>query len=382
MSLTAVQGRLNRFRQPDPWVVGAASALIVLGLIMVTSASMGIAERQLEQPFHYVFRQGMHVVLGLALAVGMTQVPLAIWARNAPLLLGFGVLLLFLILIPGIGHEVKGSARWIPLGPIRIQPSELIKLFLVVWLAAFVARHGEALRTTATGFLMPMGVVVAIGFLLMLQPDFGTVVVLLVTASALLYLAGASLWRFALAGALAAGVLALLVWSSPYRVDRVTAFLDPWSDPYAGGFQLTQALIAFGRGEWFGVGLGDGVQKLFYLPEAHTDFLLAVLAEELGLIGVVAVLGLFAILAWRAFAIGMAAEQARRPFVAYLAYGIGITLSLQVFVNAAVNMGLAPTKGLTLPLMSYGGSSMAIMCAAMGLLLRAEFESRTRASPR
>lgn len=382
MTAAAASGRLNRFRQPDLWVIGAAGTLIVLGLLMLASASMEIAERQMGQPFHYVLRQGLHVGIGVAVAVALTQVPLTLWARNGALLLGFGVLLLMLVLVPGIGHEVKGAVRWIPLGPLRIQPSELIKLLLVIWLAGFIARHGEALRTTAAGFLLPMGVVVAIGFLLLLQPDFGTVSVLLVTASALLFLGGASLWRFALAGVVSAGVMTLLVWTSPYRVDRVMAFMDPWGDPFAGGFQLTQALIAFGRGEWFGAGLGDGVQKLFYLPEAHTDFLLAVIGEELGLVGVVLVLGLFAIIVWRAFAIGATAEAANRPFVAFLAYGIGVTVSLQVFVNAAVNMGLAPTKGLTLPLMSYGGSSMVAMCAAMGLLLRAEFESRTRASVR
>jgi len=289
-------------------------------------------------------------------------------------LLLFGIVLLILVLIPGIGREVNGSMRWINFGFFNIQGSEYVKIFIIVYLAGYLVRHEEGLKTTLNGFIKPVIVVTFVAGLLLLEPDYGAAAVLFATALGMLFVGGVPLSRFFAWVFTAVTALFCLAIISPYRLTRLTSFLNPWEDPYNRGFQLTQALIAFGRGEWTGTGLGSSVQKLFYLPEAHTDFLFAILSEELGFIGVCIVVALYALLFVRAFRIGLLAERCGNRFAAYMAYGIGMWLLMQACINMGVNMGLLPTKGLTLPLMSYGGSSLVVCCMAIGLLLRIHCE--------
>lgn len=357
-------------------LLGVVIAIASLGLVMVASTSLGLAARQFGEPFHFVLRQLVFLTLGAVAIAVVLRIPLIFWERVARPLWFATLVLLAAVLIPGIGRQVNGSVRWIPLGPMHFQVSELAKFAAVVYLAAYVVRHAETLRTSARGLLAPMGLLCVAGLFLLLEPDFGSTGVLMATALGLLFLAGVRLWPFlALLLTVGAGLGALAVLS-PYRLERLTSFLNPWANPFSSGFQLTQALIAIGRGGWFGVGLGNSVQKLFYLPEAHTDFLFSILAEELGLAGVIAVIALFGFVVWRAFGIARRAERAGRPFGAYLAYGIGLWVGLQAYLNIGVNMGVLPTKGLTLPLMSYGGSSVLVNCVALGLLLRIDREAR------
>jgi cell division protein FtsW len=366
---------------PDPWVLIPALLLLALGLLMVTSASMPTADAKMGQPFYFLFRQGVFALVGL-LAAGMVfQIPLARWRQASPLLLLAALVLLVLVLIPGIGKEVNGSMRWIMVGPVNIQVSEIAKLFALIYIASYLKRHGEQLRTTrfhlsALALLRPMVVLAILSVLLLLEPDFGSVIVLMAAALGVVFLAGVNLWQFAILQVGTVSVMAVLLWSSPLRRARLISFLDPWADPQASGYQLTQSLIAIGRGELFGVGLGESVQKLFYLPESHTDFLFAVLAEELGLAGILLVIALFMTVVWRAFVIARRAERLELRFAAYLAYGIGLWFGIQALFNMGVNMGVLPTKGLTLPLMSYGGSSVVVMCMALALLLRVDVETR------
>lgn len=354
----------------------AVAALLSLGLLMVGSASISIADSKFSAPFHYLFRQAAYVVAGVLLAIGLSQIPLLVWQRLGPLLLLCSMFLLVLVLIPGIGRSVNGATRWIPLGAFNLQVAELGKLALIIYTAGYLVRRSEQVRNSVQGFLMPVAVLLLFAVLLLAQPDFGSLVVLGTVLFGMLFLAGVRLWMFALLVVAAGGVLGLLATTSAYRLERLTAFMNPWADPFNSGFQLTQALIAFGRGDWFGVGLGGSVQKLFYLPEAHTDFLFAVLAEELGLFGALSVIVLFGLVVWRAFVIGHKAATLGAHFAAYLAYGIGIFIGVQAIINMGVNMGVLPTKGLTLPLMSYGGSSMLVVCTAIGLLLRVDRENR------
>ncbi|HRZ53490.1 MAG TPA: putative lipid II flippase FtsW, partial [Candidatus Contendobacter sp.] len=366
---------------PDPWVLVSALLLLALGLLMVTSASMPIADRQTGQPFYFLWRQGLFAGFGLLLAGVVFQIPVARWRQAGPLLLLAAVGLLVLVLIPGIGKEVNGSTRWIGVGLINVQVSEIAKLFALIYVAGYLKRHGEELRTanfrtSALALFRPMVVLGVLAVLLLLEPDFGSVVVLMATVLGMVFLAGVNLWQF---GGLQVGtvvVMAVLIVSSPYRLERVLSFLNPWANPETTGYQLVHSLIAIGRGEWFGVGLGSSVEKLFYLPEAHTDFLFAVLAEELGLIGILIVIALFMTLVWRAFAIGRRAERLDLKFSAWLAYGIGLWFGIQALFNMGVNMGVLPTKGLTLPLMSYGGSSVVVMCMTLAVLLRIDVETR------
>ncbi|MFN2348720.1 MAG: putative lipid II flippase FtsW [Thioalkalivibrio sp.] len=350
-------------------------ALLSLGLVMVASASIGIAERNLGNPFFFLQRQALYVLLGLGAAAVAYRVRLAYWQASAGLLLGFAYFLLILVLMPGMGVTVNGSTRWLSLGLFNLQVSEVAKLLFTLYLAGYLTRHGRSVREEFSGFLRPMLLLSGAAMLLLMEPDFGAAVVLMAIGLCLLFLAGAKLWQFALLMGVVAGAMAMLAITTPYRMARLTAFLDPWNDPFNSGFQLTQSLIAIGSGSWFGVGLGASVQKLFYLPEAHNDFLFAVLAEELGLVGIVVVVLLYGWFLWRSFAIARAAEAAGQTFGAYVAYGVGVWISLQAFINMGVNMGLLPTKGLTLPLMSYGGSSMLVSCAAVGLLLRVHRET-------
>ncbi|MEO6696422.1 MAG: putative lipid II flippase FtsW [Gammaproteobacteria bacterium] len=366
----------DQLPSPDYMLLGVTILLLGLGLVMVTSTTITAADRQLAQPFYYLLRQTAYLGMGLVAALIISSIRLVYWERLGPLLLVAGLLLLVLVLIPGIGKAVNGSHRWLALGPVKFQPSELVKLMAVIYLAGYLVRHGEQVRNSISGFIRPMGVIVLIAVLLLMEPDFGGAGVISVTALGLMFLGGVRLWLFGVLVAAAGGALGVLAVAAPYRMERLTAFLNPWADPFNSGFQLTQALIAFGRGEWWGVGLGASIQKLFYLPEAHTDFLFAVLAEELGLAGAVAVILLFALLVWRAFALGRRAELAGHRFAAYLAYGLGLWIAFQSFINIGVNMGLLPTKGLTLPLLSYGGSSLVVTCAALALLWRIDYELR------
>lgn len=363
---------------PDYWLPGAALVLLALGWVMVGSSSITIAERELGQPFYYLLRQAAYIGVGLVLALAVLRTRLSYWEKAGAALLALGVGLLILVLIPGIGRQVNGSLRWLAFGPFNVQPSELVKLCVVVYMSGYLVRRGQDVNDSAHGFLRPVGIVAVIALLLLMEPDFGATVVIVSTVLGMLFLNGVRLRHFGALIALASTALAILAFTSPYRLQRLTTFLDPWADPYNSGFQLTQALIAFGRGEWFGVGLGGSVQKLFYLPEAHTDFLFAVLAEELGLAGACLVIGLFGVLVWRAFSLAKLADQAGQRFAALLAYGLGLWLALQSFINLGVNMGMLPTKGLTLPLMSYGGSSIVVSCVAIALLMRIDKELRSK----
>jgi cell division protein FtsW len=368
--------RLGRVPRLDYVLLLTAVALASLGLVMVASASITFADRDLGQPFYYALRQAVYIGIGVLLAMPVYRLRLALLQEAGPVLLVAALALLVAVLVPGIGREVNGSTRWISTGLFNLQVSEPAKLMILVYLAGYLARHGEELRERLSGFLKPMAVLSLAALLLLLEPDFGATVVLMATAMGMIFLAGVRLWHFTGMLGMAGLSLAGLAVSSPYRMERLTTFLNPWEDPFDSGFQLTQSLIAIGRGELAGVGLGASIQKLFYLPEAHTDFVFAVLAEELGLLGVFVVIALYALLVWRAFVIARQAEKAGNVFAGALAYGIGIWIGLQSFINMGVNMGLLPTKGLTLPLMSYGGSSMVVMCVAIALLLRIDSETR------
>jgi len=354
----------------------SAIVLLCLGLVMVASSSISIAERQLADPFYFFNRQLINTVIGIAAAFIVFKIPLSILQKTGPTLILLSMFLLLLVLIPGLGREVNGSIRWLNLGFMSLQVSEFAKLATVIYLAGYLVRHNEEVRSNLSGFLRPLVLIFILSLLLILEPDFGAVAVIAMTAMAMLWLGGASFFQFIFLMLTMSAVLSLVAISSPYRMERLTTFLNPWADPFDSGFQLTQALIAFGRGEWFGVGLGSSVQKLFYLPEAHTDFVFSVLAEELGLFSVMIVIALFCFIVIRALMIGRRAEKSDRPFTAYLSYGLGIWLGMQAFINIGVNMGVLPTKGLTLPLMSYGGSSLIIMCAVIAIILRADFETR------
>ena len=354
----------------------SALFLLGLGLVMVASSSISIAERQLGDPLYYFWRQFTYAVIGIMAAIMIFKVPLNYLQKMGPLLIVISMFLLMLVLIPGIGKEVNGSMRWLNLGFITLQVSEFVKLSVVLYLAGYLVRHNEDVRQNLSGFLRPLALIFIISLLLILEPDFGAVAVIAMTAMAMLWLGGASFIQFILLMLTMTAVMSLVAISSPYRMERLTTFLNPWADPFNSGFQLTQALIAFGRGEWLGVGLGASVQKLFYLPEAHTDFVFAVLAEELGLFSALIVIALFTFIIIRSLMIGRRAEKRERPFTAFVAYGLGIWLGLQAFINVGVNMGVLPTKGLTLPLMSYGGSSLIIMCVVIAIILRADYETR------
>jgi cell division protein FtsW len=360
----------------DPWVIGPTAALLLVGLVMVASASIGVSDRELGAPFFYFQRQLMYVGLGLGAAAFGVIVPTATWEKYSMALLAAAFVLLLLVLVPGIGHEVNGSRRWVRLGFMNFQVSELARVLLLTYLASYAVRRGDELVSSFKGFMKPVGVLAAAAILLLFEPDFGAATVLMATGLGVLFLAGVRLHHLLVPLLVGAGGMAALAVTSSYRLRRLTAFRNPWEDPFDSGFQLVQSLIAIGRGEWFGVGLGSSVQKLFYLPEAHTDFVFAVLAEEFGFVGVVLVLALFALLVGRALAISRNAAQAGLVFQSYLAAAIGIWLGLQAFVNVGVNMGLLPTKGLTLPLLSYGGSSMLVTLAWLGVLLRVHHETQ------
>ena len=359
-----------------PFLAGCL-ALLGLGLVMITSASSEVAAVQSGNPLYHMIRHLVYVTLGLGACIVTMMVPVATWQRMGYLMLIGAFGLLVLVLIPGIGREVNGSWRWIGFSFFNVQPSEIAKVFVVIYLAGYLVRRQQEVRESWMGFFKPFIVLLPMAGLLLMEPDFGATVVMMGSAAAMLFLGGVGLFRFGLMVALAVGAVFVLVQAQPYRMARLTTFTDPWADQFGSGYQLTQALIAFGRGEWFGVGLGNSVQKQFYLPEAHTDFVFSVLAEELGVVGSLLTLALFVFVTVRALYIGLWAEKAKQFFAAYVAFGLAFLWIGQFLINIGVNIGLLPTKGLTLPFLSYGGSSLVICCACVGLLLRIEWESRT-----
>ena len=363
----------------DPTVIWLAAALLGLGIVMVYSASIAIAEAAKftnGQVQFYLVRQLIAVGVGVVGAIAVVQVPMRYWQMAAPYLFAISVALLVIVLIPGVGREVNGSQRWLGYGAFRLQPSELAKLFVVIYAADYTVRKASHMASLRRGFLPMFVVMLVTGALLLQEPDFGAFAVITAIAMGVLFLGGMN-WRlFAILVLLLVAGFMVLIWSSPYRMERVLGFMDPWADPFGRGYQLSHALIAFGRGEWLGVGLGASVEKLFYLPEAHTDFLLAVIAEELGFFGVVATIGAFAWLSLRAISIGNQAARLERYFSALVAQGVGLWIAVQTMINMGVNMGLLPTKGLTLPLLSYGGSGLVANCMALGLLMRVDYENR------
>lgn len=373
-----------RLRTPlriDPVLFGLVLTLLLGGMVILASASISIADNATNNPFFYVGRQAVAALIGLTAGFVCLFIPMRFWSNLGPLMLLIGLALLLIVLLPGIGYTVNGSTRWLRFGFINLQVSEPARLCLIIYLAGYLVRRNKSLREQFTGFLRPMLVLSLACALLLAEPDFGAAIVLLTTALAMLFVAGARFRDFFLFFGAAVLSMVTLALTSPYRLKRLTGFLDPWSDPYDSGFQLTQSLIAIGRGEWLGVGLGSGVQKLFYLPEAHTDFVFAVFAEEFGLLGTVVLIALFLGLLWRIFTLGIRAAKSERFFEAYLAIGLGTWLGLQAFINVGVNMGMLPTKGLTLPLISYGRSSMIVALVSIGLLLRIHHELVVDARP-
>jgi cell division protein FtsW len=363
----------------DGLALWPAVALLLMGLVMVYSASIAMAEGSRftgNQSNYFLLRHGVFLAVGLVVGVMSFQIPLRLWQQAAPILFLVGFFLLLLVLVPHVGRSVNGAQRWLPLGPINLQPSELMKMFAVLYAADYTARKLDDMSSFRRGFFPMAVVMVLVGALLLREPDFGAFVVIVSIAIGILFIGGINARLFGGLIVIMAIAFVILIWSSPYRRERIFGFMDPWQDAYGKGYQLSHALIAFGRGEWFGVGLGASVEKLFYLPEAHTDFLLAVIAEELGFVGVAVVVGLFALLVQRCFAIGRQALVLDRVYAGLVAQGIGIWLGVQGFINMGVNMGLLPTKGLTLPLMSFGGSGIVANCLALGILLRVDWENR------
>lgn len=371
----------------DHWLIGLWLALATLGLVLIASASIAFAAEQYGDPWFFTRRHALYLVSGLLLAAAAVAVPVRYWQRWAGWLMLATLVLLIAVLFPGVGREVNGARRWLDLGPGSLQVAEVAKLAAVVFFASFFARRHHELYTGWQGFAKPVVVLGLVCLLLLMQPDFGSAVVLAGVVLAMMFIAGVKLWHFGLLGVLALGSLAALAYVSPYRMERLETFLDPWSTQFGSGYQLTQSLIAFGRGEWLGVGLGNSMQKLLFLPEAHTDFIAAIAAEEFGLVGLVGLLGLFTALIVRIFAVARTGLNERRLFAAFASYGVGILLTCQVFINVGVAAGLLPTKGLTLPLISYGGSSLWINCLMLAFVLRVDWEQRqlapvVRARPR
>ncbi len=366
-------------RDHDDALIWLGVLLVGIGTVMVYSASIALAESGRVGTPNLTFflqRHALSVAVSAAAAVIAFQVPMRVWQQTAPYLFLLGALLLVVVLVPGIGREVNGSRRWLPLGVMNLQPSELVKLFVVLYAADYTVRKAAWMHSFRKGFLPMLAVMLFTGALLLREPDFGAFAVVACISMGVLFLGGMN-WRLfvGLFMLLVVGFVIVIV-TSPYRMQRILGFLDPWADPYGKGYQLSHALIAFGRGEWFGVGLGASVEKLFYLPEAHTDFLLAVIGEELGFVGVTAVIAMFAWLTMRAFVIGARAAKLERYFSALVAQGIGLWIGSQALINMGVNVGLLPTKGLTLPFLSFGGSGLLANCVALALLLRVDFENR------
>lgn len=358
----------------DRWLLSTALVLLFIGLLMVSSASMVISDHRFHHPFHFIIHQMIYAMIGVILAWITTRIPLKRWEQFSRIIMISALVLLVAVLMPGLGRIVNGSRRWLVIGPFTLQPSEWMKLSMIIYLAAFLVRYRDQVRCTVAGFLKPMFLLSLAALLLLLEPNFGTTAVLTAVLLGMMFWAGVPWHRFVLLLLLAGGALGILAIASPYRLARLTSFLHPWDQPFHAGYQLTQSLMAFGRGGLWGMGLGNSVQKLFYLPEAHTDFLFAVIAEEFGLWGVGLLLTTFVVLVGRGFFIAWRAARCQAAFAAYVAYGVSLWFGIQVAINMGVNLGLLPTKGLTLPLISYGGSSLLVSCMAVGLLLRIFYE--------
>ena len=358
----------------DPWLLGAAIALVLTGFIMITSASMDVAAAKFGGAFFFSLRHGIYIVLAIILAAIVVRLPISFWEKYGPWLLLLGAILLVIVLIPGIGRAVNGSQRWISLGPINLQASEVAKFCMVIYVSGYLVRRLSEVRSSWKGFVKPVLPLAFFVFLLLLEPDYGAAVVLMATVMGMIFLGGMRLFQFLTVLIGAVGLVAVMAIAQPYRLARLKSFQDPWADPFGAGYQLSQAQIAFGRGEWFGTGLGNSVQKLFYLPEAHTDFVYSVLAEELGLLGALFVVVLYAILIARIFLVGRQAEKQSEFFKGYVAYGFGLIIAGQALINIGVNVGALPTKGLTAPLLSYGGSSLLVCSAMIAIVLRIDYE--------
>lgn len=367
--------RLPSHRFDSAFVISAV-LILGIGLVMVASSSVAVADRLMEAPLHYFYRQAVYAVLGIVAGFVALHIPMRIWQANSFGLLGVALVLLVLVLIPGIGDAANGARRWIDLGVFNVQASEPARLLLLLYVAAYAVRQHVELRTTFGGLMRPMMPLALACLLLILEPNFGACLILFAVCGVLLFLAGARLLHLSILGSGGGLMMALVAFAEPYRVARLASFTNPWADPYNTGYQLIQSLIAIGRGEIFGVGLGRSIQKLFYLPDAHTDFLFAVLAEEFGLLGSLTVIALFTILVWRGFVIAQRALASEQYFGAYVVYGIITWIVLQAFINIGVNLGALPTKGLPLPLMSYGGSAIVTAIVALALVLRVDLESR------
>jgi len=363
----------------DVWLCVSLATLLAWGLIMVASASVAQAEKLTGNPFYFFYRQLMFIGIGGVVGFAMYCVPMKQWQSTSLWFYVFALFLLVLVLVPGVGVSVNAARRWIDLGVFRLQASEAARLALIIYLAGYISRRQLKLQHSFLGLLVPLAALLPVCVLLMLEPDFGATAILLGVAFLMLFLGGARVHYYVALMLLAGAALAALAVAAPYRLKRLLNFTDPWADVENGGWQLAQSLIAVGRGDWDGVGLGNSVQKLLYLPEMHTDFIFAILAEEMGLIGIAVLLALFMVVLWRGFAIGRIAEVEQRHFQAYLCYGLTGWLGLQALINMAVNLGLLPTKGLTLPLLSYGGSSLITVCAMIGLILRVDYENRAAA---
>jgi len=360
----------------DPLVFGIALFLLLYGLVMIGSASLEIGVKTYDNPFFLLTRHGLYLLVSGAAALIAISVPIQSWQKHGAALLAVSFLLLIVVLVPGIGKEVNGATRWVALGPISLQGSEFVKLFVMIYMAGYLVRRKEEIETSLSGFAKPLVVLTLIVLLLLGQPDFGTAIVIISAAIGMIFLAGVPYRFFLPLVALCVSSVALIATLQPYRLARLMAFSDPWEHQFDSGYQLTQALIAFGRGEWVGLGLGNGIQKLFFLPEAHTDFLFSIVAEELGIIGAALVILLFAGLVLLGLAIGNAARRQELQFHAYLAYGLSLIIGIQASVNLGVNLGILPTKGLTLPFMSYGGNSLIVSCMMVAVILRIDYETR------
>ena len=358
----------------DPWVLACSVALVLTGFVMISSASLDVALKNNGTAYFYVIRQFIFIMLAMIGAVVVWNIPMRFWEKTGHWwMLAAGVLLI-LVLIPGVGKGVNGSHRWLPLGPLNLQASEVAKFCMVMYMAGYLVRRLDEVRSSWKGIAKPTLPLGIFCVLLYFEPDFGALVVLMGTVMGMIFLGGMRFSQFLMVISGVVGLLVAVVGLQPYRVARLQSFLDPWSDPFGTGYQLSQAQIAFGRGEWFGTGLGNSVQKLFYLPEAHTDFVFSVLAEELGFIGAIALILVYAVLIVNIFRIGRRAEKVKSFFSAYVCYGFAIIFAGQALINIGVNVGALPTKGLTLPLVSYGGSSLLVSCAMLAVILRVDYE--------
>ena len=365
---------MQGFRRLDFSLYATVAILISVGIVMVASSSLDFAAERYHDTWFFVRKQITFLAMGLVGGLVILAVPMSVWNKYSGLLLILAFFLLMAVLIPGIGKVVNGSRRWLSLGPFSMQASEIAKFCLIVYFASYLARRNEELRTQWSGFLKLTAVLLIIVLLLLLEPDFGSSVVISATLGCMMFVAGVPLARFLLLAVSGVAGLALMAVASPYRWERLVAFMDPWATQFDSGYQLVQSLIAFGRGGWFGVGLGNSLQKLFFLPEAHTDFIFAIFTEEFGFIGAIALIGVFGFFLYRLVILFRRASEQEQFFSSYVVFGIGVMLAMQAFINMGVASGFLPTKGLTLPFISYGGSSLLITCGLMALVFRVNLE--------